>query len=210
MRWTARDLRSLAVGLAYLAPALFIFVVFVFIPLGRTFYLSFYNTRSTGLVTTFNGIDHYIDLVTSQTFRSGLVATGLFALYTVPLGIALGLVLAVLLNQRLRGISVFRTMIASTIAISAAVGSLIWLLLFNPSLGLLNYVLSLLSVHGPEWLIQPTTAIIAVSITTIWLTLGTNVIVLLAGLQGVPERDGEWDRIQDEERGRDQTGVEDG
>jgi len=187
MRWSARDVRSLAVGVAYLAPALLIFVVFVFVPLGRTFYLSFYNTRSTGVISTFNGIDHYIDLVPSATFRSSLLATGLFALYTVPLGIALGLVLAVLLNQRLRGISVFRTMMASTIAISAAVGSLIWLLLFNPSLGLLNYVLSLLSVHGPEWLIQPTTAIIAVSITTIWLTLGTNIIVLLAGLQGVPE-----------------------
>jgi ABC-type sugar transport system permease subunit len=60
MRWKPRDLRSLAVGFAYLAPALFIFVVFVFIPLGRTFHLSFYNTRSTGLVTTFNGIDHYL------------------------------------------------------------------------------------------------------------------------------------------------------
>ena len=187
MRWSTRDVRSLAIGLAYLAPALFIFVVFVFIPLGRTFYLSFYNTRSTGLITTFNGIDHYIDLVTSPTFRSSLVATGLFAVYTVPVGIALGLILAVLLNQRLRGISVFRTMMASTIAISAAVGSLIWLLLFNPSLGLLNYVLSLVGVRGPEWLIQPTIAIIAVSITTIWLTLGTNIIVLLAGLQGIPE-----------------------
>src|SRR5213593_2591986 len=187
MRWTARDIRSLAVGLAYLAPALLIFVVFVFIPLGRTFYLSFYNTRATGAITTFNGIDHYIDLVTSGTFRSSLLATGLFALYTAPLGIALGLILAVLLNQRLRGISLFRTMMASTIAISAAVGSLIWLLLFNPSLGLLNYVLSRVGVRGPDWLIQSTTAIVAVAITTIWLTLGTNIIVLLAGLQGVPE-----------------------
>ncbi len=167
MRWSARDVRSLAVGLAYLAPALSIFVVFVFIPLGRTFYLSFYNTRSTGAITTFNGIDHYIDLVTSETFRSTLLATALFALYTVPIGIALGLILAVLLNQRLRGISVFRTMMASTIAISAAV--------------------ALIGVHGPAWLIQPTIAIIAVSITTIWLTLGTNIIVLLAGLQGIPE-----------------------
>src|SRR5438309_10583293 len=187
MRWTARALRSLAVGLAYLAPALLIFVVFVFIPLGRTFYLSFYNTRSTGLVTSFNGIDHYIDLITSQTFRSSLLATGLFASYAVPIGIALGLLLGVLLNRRLRGISVFRTMMASTVAISVAVGSVIWLLLCNPSLGRLNYVLSLVGIRGPEWLIQPTTAIIAVSITTIWLTLGTNIIVLLAGLQGVPE-----------------------
>jgi sn-glycerol 3-phosphate transport system permease protein len=187
LAWKARDVRSLAVALAYLAPSLFLFAVFVFIPLGRTFYLSLFNTRSTGVVTTFNGIDHYIELVTSETFRSGLVATGLFALYTVPVGIALGLVLAVLLNQRLRGINVFRTMMASTIAISAAVGALIWLLLFNPSLGLLNYVLSLVGVRGPEWLIQPAIAIIAVSITTIWLTLGTNIIVLLAGLQGIPE-----------------------
>ncbi|HYU81689.1 MAG TPA: sugar ABC transporter permease, partial [Candidatus Polarisedimenticolia bacterium] len=84
MRWSARDVRSLGVGLAYLAPALFVFVVFVFVPLGRTFYLSLYNTRSTGAITTFNGLDHYIELVTSETFRSGLVATALFAIYTVP------------------------------------------------------------------------------------------------------------------------------
>ena len=187
MRWTVRDLRSLAIGLAYLAPSLVLFAVFVFIPLGRTFYLSLYNTRATGALTTFNGLDHYIDLVTSATFRSGLVATGLFAIYTVPIGIALGLLLAVLLNQRLRAISVFRTMMTSTIAISAAVGALLWLLLFNPSIGLLNYVLSLIGIRGPEWLIQPAIAIIAVSITTIWLTLGTNIIVLLAGLQGIPE-----------------------
>jgi ABC-type sugar transport system permease subunit len=187
MRWTARDLRSLAVGLAYLAPSLLLFIVFVFVPLGRTFYLSLYNTRVTGIVTTFNGLDHYIDLITSTIFRSGLLATALFAIYTVPIGIALGLVLAVLLNQRLRGINVFRTMMASTIAISAAVGALMWLLLFNPSLGLLNYVLSLVGIRGPEWLIQPTIAIISVAITTIWITLGTNIIVLLAGLQGIPE-----------------------
>jgi sn-glycerol 3-phosphate transport system permease protein len=76
---------------------------------------------------------------------------------------------------------------ASTIAISAAVGSLIWLMLFNPSLGLLNYMLSLVGIRGPEWLIQPNVAVLSVSLTTIWLTLGSNLIVLLAGLQGVPE-----------------------
>ena len=187
MRWTPRELRSFGVGVAYLAPALFLFLAFVFIPLAQTVYLSFFNTRATGAITTFAGLDQYLELLTSQAFRTGLLATALFALYTVPLGIALGLVLAVMLNQRLRGINVFRTMMSSTIAISAAVGALIWLLLFNPSLGLLNYVLSRVGIHGPEWLIQPTTAIIAVSVTTIWLTLGTNIIVLLSGLQSVPE-----------------------
>ena len=185
--WTRREARAFGVGVAYLAPSLVLFLVFVFIPLGRTIYLSLFNTRATGVPTTFAGLDNYTELLTSESFRSGLLATTLFTLYTVPVGIALGLVLAVLLNQRLRGINVFRTMMSSTIAISAAVGSLIWLLLFNPSLGLLDYVLSRLGIQGPDWLLQPTTAIIAVSITTVWLTLGTNIIVLLSGLQGVPE-----------------------
>jgi len=179
--------RPLLVGLAYLAPSLILFAAFVFIPLGRTFYLSFFNTRSTGAPTSFAGLDNYLELLTSEAFRTGIVATVLFTLYTVPLGIALGLVLAVLLDAPLRAIGVFRTIMSSTIAVSAAVGSLIWLLLFNPSLGLLNHMLSLVGIAGPQWLIQPQTAILAVSVTTIWLTLGTNVIVLLAGLQGVPQ-----------------------
>ncbi|HEY6958807.1 MAG TPA: sugar ABC transporter permease [Candidatus Limnocylindria bacterium] len=187
MRLSSRDIRSLLVGLAYLAPSLVLFAVFVFYPLARTALLSLYNTRVTGVPTTFAGLDHYTELLTSPEFRTGMFATVIFTLYTVPIGIGVGLVLATLLNQRFRGIAIFRTLMSSTIAISAAVGSLIWLLLFNPSLGLLNYVLSFAGISGPEWLIQPTTAIIAVSITTIWLMLGTNVIVLLAGLQGVPE-----------------------
>jgi ABC-type sugar transport system permease subunit len=187
MSWNRRDGRAFGVGLLYLAPSLVLFAAFVFIPLGRTIYLSLFNTRSTGVPTTFAGLDHYVELLGSESFRTGLVATTLFAVYTVPIGIALGLVLAVLLNQRLRGINVFRTMMGSTIAISAAVGALIWLLMFNPSLGLLNYLLSRVGIPGPAWLLQPTTAIIAISITTIWLTLGTNIIVLLSGLQSVPE-----------------------
>ena len=187
MGWKSRDTRDFGIGLAYLAPSLILFAAFVFIPLAQSIFLSFFNTRATGVATTFAGLDHYLELLTSPAFRTGLLATTLFAVYTVPIGIALGLVLAVMLNQRLRGINVFRTMMSSTIAISAAVGALIWLLLLNPSLGLLNYILSLVGIPGPDWLIQPTTAIIAVSMTTIWLTLGTNIIVLLAGLQGVPE-----------------------
>ena len=187
MGWTRRDASAFGTGLAYLAPSLILFTAFVFVPLGRTMYLSLYNTRSTGQPTSFAGLDNYTELLTSDAFRTGLVATTLFTLYTVPAGIALGLVLAVLLNQRLRGINVFRTMMASTIAISAAVGSLIWLLLLNPSLGLLDYVLSLAGIQGPDWLLQPATAVVGVAIVTIWLTLGTNIIVLLSGLQGIPE-----------------------
>jgi len=93
----------------------------------------------------------------------------------------------VLANQKLRGINIFRTMMASTIAVSAAVGSLMWLLLLNPTLGLLNFALGVVQIPGPQWLTDPNVAVIAISLTTIWLTLGFNIIVLLAGLQGIPE-----------------------
>ena len=141
MRWTAKDLRSLAVGLAYLSPALFIFVVFVFIPLGRTFYISLFNNRSTGVLTTFNGLDHYIDLITSATFRSSLVAYRVVRPLHRADRIALGLILACCSTSACGG-SASSDDDGEHDRDLGRGRSLIWLLLFNPSLGLLNYVLS--------------------------------------------------------------------
>jgi sn-glycerol 3-phosphate transport system permease protein len=203
LRW--RQIREFGEALLYLAPSLVLFIAFVFVPLVRSFVLSLYNTNPIGNPTSFAGVDQYLELFRSPVFRKGLLATFLFVVYTVPPGIALALVLAVLANQRLRAINVFRTMMASTIAVSAAVGSLIWLLLLNPSLGLLNYGLGVLGVSGPQWLTDPNVAIVAVALTSIWLTLGFNIIVLLAGLQSIPEElyesakiDGAlgWDRFR--------------
>jgi sn-glycerol 3-phosphate transport system permease protein len=185
--WTGGEVRAIGEALLYLAPSLILLVVFVFIPLARGVYLSLFYTTPLGNPSTFAGLGQYAELLGSRTFWTELLATFLFVLYTVPVGIFLALLLAVLVNQRLRGINIFRTLLSSTIAVSAAVGSLIWLLLFNPSLGLLNYVLSLLHLPGPNWLTDPKLAIVAVSITSIWLTLGFNVIVLLSGLQSIPE-----------------------
>jgi ABC-type sugar transport system permease subunit len=191
----AREARALGEALLYLAPSLVIFIAFVFVPLGRGVYLSLYYTNPIGNPTTFAGLDQYQTLLSSSDFRAILLATFLFVLYSVPASIIVALLLAVLANQQLRGINIFRTLMSSTIAVSAAVGALIWLLLFNPSLGLLNFLLSLVRLPGPEWLTDPHRAILAVSITTLWLMLGFNIIVLLAGLQGIPEELYESGRI---------------
>lgn len=180
-------MRELGTAMLFLLPSLILFTAFVFYPLGKTIFLSLQYTAPTGRITGFAGIDQYAELFASPVFRQGVWATIQFVLFSVPTGIALALVLAVVANQRLRGINVFRTLMTSTIAVSAAVGSLVWLLLFNPSLGLLNYVLSLVGLRGLNWLTEPGIAVFAVAITTIWLTLGFSIIVLLAGLQGVPE-----------------------
>ncbi len=184
---SARELRELGSGLAFLLPSLVLFTLFVFYPLARTVYLSLFFTSPTGRLVAFAGLDQYVELFTSPIFHSGLVATFLFVIDAVPVGIVVALLLAALANRRVRGINVFRTLMVSTIAVSAAVGSLIWLMLFNPSLGLLNFLLSLLGLRGPSWLQEQGTAVLSVSMTTIWLTLGFSIIVLLAGLQGIPE-----------------------
>src|SRR5262249_58115903 len=126
-----------------------LFAAFVFIPLLRSFWLSLFYTNPIGNPTTFAGLDHYLELVQSPSFRQGLLATFLYVLYTVPPGIALSLLLAVLVNQRLRAINVFRTMMASTIAVSAAGGRFSYLLPLNPVLGLPNYALQLVCPARP-------------------------------------------------------------
>ena len=105
-------------------------------------------------------------------------------LLTVPIGIALGLGLAVLAHQTLRGITVFRTIFSSTVVTSVAVASLISLTLLNPQIGLLNYWLgrtgSLSLLDDPQW------ALVAVAGVTIWQNLGLSFIIMSAGLQACP------------------------
>jgi ABC-type sugar transport system permease subunit len=133
------------------------------------------------------GADQYLDLVRLADFRRSLVVTVGFVVLTVPTGILFGLLLALFANRRLRGISVFRTLFASTLATSAATASVIFLLLYHPSVGVLNYFLNLLHLPGVRWLTDPATALVAVALATVWLHLGLNMLVLLGGLQGISE-----------------------
>ena len=180
-------LREAAYALALLGPSIALFATFVFFPLGRTFYLGFFRSDPFGLHSTYVGFDQYMDLLRSAKFHRSLTTTGLFALYTVPTGLALGLGLALLAHQKLRGMVVFRTIFSSTVATSVAVASVMWLTLLNPSIGVINYGLKESGIEPVNWLNDPTWALPAVSLTTIWLNLGFTFIVVLAGLQTIPE-----------------------
>ena len=186
-RKRARAAYRLGEALLYLAPSLFLFGVFVFFPLAKSVYLSTFTTTPLGVPRTFIGLEWYGEMLTSPAFRRSLATTFWFALYTVPGTIAVALLLAVLANRQLRGINVFRTFFSSTIAVSLAVAATIWALLLNPSIGLFNYVLSLVGLRGPNWLTDPNAALLSIALVTIWSSLGFNTIVLLAGLQGIPE-----------------------
>ena len=179
--------RRREIGLAYLLilPSLLIFAVFVFYPFFRNFYLGFYKTPPfPGLPKHYVGLDQYRDVLSSQDFVDSLKTTIGFALLTVPTGIILGLLLAVLANQKLRGVGIYRTIFSSTIATSVAVAAVIFGTLFNPVVGLLPWI----GINpNPPILDNPNLALFGVAIITVWQTLGITFILMSSGLQAIPD-----------------------
>ena len=168
-----------------LAPGLVIFAVFVFFPFLKNFQLALYRTPPfPNLPSHYVGFSQITNVLTSSDFRNSLWVTVLFAILTVPAGIFLGLILAVLANQKLRGIGIYRTIFSSTIATSVAVASVVFGTLMSPEVGLLPW----LGINpSPAILSNPTLALPAVAVTTIWQNLGLSFILMSAGLQSVPE-----------------------
>ena len=182
-----RARRRREAGLAYLLlfPALLIFGVFVFWPLVHNVYLGFFrNPPFPGLPKHYVGFDQYRDVLSSEDFFQSVKTTVLFAVLTVPAGIVLGLGLAVVAHQQLAGIAIYRTIFSSTVASSVAVAAVIFGTLMNPQVGLLPW---LGLTTNPTILQNPTWALVAVALTTVWQTLGLTFILMASGLQSVPD-----------------------
>jgi multiple sugar transport system permease protein/sn-glycerol 3-phosphate transport system permease protein len=187
-RWLSQLLaQDLLYALLFLAPSIVLFAVFAFYPLAKSVYLGLYRSDPFGLQQTYVGLQQYLDVLGSADFRNSLWITAQFALYTVPGGIVLGLLLALLANQRLKGMVIFRTIFSSTIASSVAVSSVMWLTLLHPGIGVMNYALREMGGSPIVWLSDPAWALFGVALTTIWLNLGFTFIVIIAGLQSIPD-----------------------
>lgn len=178
-------LKSFSKGMLFLLPSIVLFGAFLFYPLFKTMYLSFFLTNARGETTVFVGLQNYIEMFTSPIFHQSMKSTFLFVLYTVPTTIIIALLLAVLANEKLKGIGFFRTIFSSTMGISVAAASVFWLYMFHPSIGFLNRILLLFGVESVGWLTDPKWALIAVAVTTIWMNLGFTFLVLLGGLQSI-------------------------
>ena len=173
-------------GYALVLPSLLVFGTFIFYPFVKNFWLGLYRTPPfPNLPRSWVGLSQYRTVLTSELFTNSFRVTVEFVVLTVPIGIVLGLLLAVLAHQQLRGIGIFRTIFSSTVVTSVAVASLISLTLLNPQIGLLNYWLGR---HGaPSPLDDPKWALVAVAAVTIWQNLGLSFIIMSAGLQAVPD-----------------------
>jgi ABC-type sugar transport system permease subunit len=182
-----REVKKFLTALLFLSPALIVFAAFVFIPLVRSIRLSAYLTDPLGRAVRYVGLLQYQRLFQNDDFLNSLARSVQFVLYTVPTTLLVSMGLALLGNLRLRRIDVFRMIFSITIAVSGATAALIFMYLYNPSLGWLNYLLSFVGIDAIPWLIDERFALPAVALTTVWLTVGLNTVILLAGMQGISE-----------------------
>jgi ABC-type sugar transport system permease subunit len=185
-RFGSRRVREAALGYLLVLPSLIVFGTFVFYPFFRNFQLSLYEVPPfPNLPKRYVGFEQFQDVLGSHEFRNSLKVTLLFAVMSVPTGIILGLALAVLAHQRLRGIGVYRTIFSSTVATSVAVASVIFFTLLDSQIGLLNYVLgregAISLLDDPKW------ALPSVAMVTVWQNIGISFILMSAGLQAVPD-----------------------
>ncbi|WP_413363257.1 carbohydrate ABC transporter permease [Lysinibacillus sp. 3P01SB] len=178
---------NVRVGLLYLLPSIILFGMFVFYPMAKTIYLSFFLTNQNGLPVYFNGIENYTYIFSSDEFRNSMKATLLFVIYTVPVSVLIALVMAILANEKLKGIGFYRTIFSSTMGISVAASAVVWLFLFHPSVGAFNNILKAINLPAVQWLLDPEWALLSVSLTTIWMNIGFNFLVILGGLQNIDE-----------------------
>ncbi|MFS2173951.1 carbohydrate ABC transporter permease [Priestia megaterium] len=183
-----KSMPTIIVGLAYLLPSLLLFSVFLFYPMIKTLYLSLFITDTQGNPLNFVGLQNFLYLFTDPNFLQSMKATFLFVLYTVPIGLIIALFLALIANEKLKGIGFFRTMFSSTMGMSVAASSVIWMFMYNPTIGVINKVLNLVGIHDVQWLLDPKYALVAVSISTIWMNIGFTFLILLGGLQNIDEK----------------------
>jgi multiple sugar transport system permease protein len=172
-------------GWLFIGPVIFGVLAFQIVPVAASLGVSM--TNWTGLrAPDFLGFDNYIALFTTDArFYRTLLTTTIFTVAMVSLSIAIGLGLAVLCNQRIRGVGVFRTLYYSPAITNVVAIGFVWFWLYEPNDGLINSALRGIGIDGPAWLSDPRTALIAVIVVALWQGVGYPMVILLAGLQAI-------------------------
>lgn len=173
-------------GYICISPFLFGFVFFTAGPLVFSLYMSL-QKYVAGLPPSFVGFYNYAYMAHDPLFWQSLRVTAIYSLFVVPLGIVVGFSLALLMNQGVKGIGVWRTVYYMPSVVSGVAVSMMWLWLLNPDFGVVNSLLHSLGIPGPGWLTSISWALPTLIIMSLWAA-GGSMIIYLAGLQGVPKQ----------------------
>ena len=179
---TKRERSEFLWGWLFILPTTIGLIVLNIIPIFQTIYQSFFKTGDFGKGNIFIGLQNYQKVFADKEIWQALINTFKYAIVEVPFSIAIALVLAVLLNRKMKGRSVYRTIIFLPMVAAPAAVAMVWRWLFNSDYGLINNVFH---VHV-NWVSNPKIAVFAVAIIGVWSIIGYNMVLFLAGLQEIP------------------------
>lgn len=169
-------------GLAFVAPTMIGLIVLNFYPIIYTIYQSFNKTGDFGRGNVFVGLNNYISILSGGEFWNALFNTFKYAIIEVPFGIAIGLVLAVFLNRKMRFSSGYRTIIFLPMVVAPAAVAMVWRFLYNSQFGLINNLFHV----NIAWISDEKFAWVSIGIIGVWSIVGYNMILFLSGLQDIP------------------------
>ncbi len=170
-------------GLAFVFPTILGLFILNIIPAISTIYQSFFKVGDFGKGNTFVGFENYKTILTDSNVWQSIINTFKYTIVEVPISIIISLILAVLLNRKAKGISIYRTIMFLPMVAAPAAIAMVWKWLFNSEFGLLNNIFNL----NINWISNPKIAIYSLAIVGIWSIIGYNMILFLSGLQEIPK-----------------------
>ncbi len=179
---TTRERNEFVWGWAFIFPTMLGLIVLNIIPIFQTIYQSFFKTGDFGRGNIFIGLDNYIKMFGDAEVWQSVINTFKYAIVEVPFSIAIALVLAVLLNRKMMGVSAYRTIFFLPMVAAPAAIAMVWRWLFNSEFGLLNHLFG----TNINWISDPAIAVFAIAVIGIWSIIGYNMVLFLAGLQEIP------------------------
>lgn len=172
-------------GLVMVAPTIIGLVILNILPFFYTIFLSFNSTGAFNSLK-WSGLGNFKRMIEDPVVWKATSNTILYMILSVPLGILLAVIFAVLLNSKIRGKSIFRSLYFLPIIVAPAAIAMVWKWLLNKDYGIINYLLSFGGIDGPSWLSSPGWVLISLSLVTIWSSVGYDIILILSGLQSIP------------------------
>ena len=190
---SSRQRNETVMAWLFSAPALILLVIFLVVPFVMAFGLSFTDQRlvpNPRLATRFIGLRNFVRLFSDKDFFQAVLNNFYFVIVVVPLQTSLALLLALLVNQKIKGMNFFRTIYFSPVVVTMVVVSIIWKFMYNPGEGMINAFISWISFGylGPyNWLDSTALAFPSIMVLSIWQGVGFQMVIYLAGLQEIPQ-----------------------
>jgi multiple sugar transport system permease protein len=157
------------------------------IPIFQTIFMTFFKTGAFGRGNVFIGLENYRTLLADAQVWRATLNTLSYTAIVVPLTVVCSMLLAVLMNTKIAGRSIYRTLFFIPMVVPPAAVTMVWRWLYNSKFGLINHALSLIGIEGPNWITSSDTALGSICAIGIWSAVGYNMVLLLAGLQEIPK-----------------------